>query len=140
MGKRTPMYTDPCHAFLYSLDKSLLVDCVIDLLRPLGKSVDHEVSRESAIARLQPILQLPTEKPVKATWSQSRIVDRLIELGWTVSVEMVARAMSIRATHPKHENPIAGIISTHGKHSLQIAGVLLPPEYLQLGRPAYLTQ
>jgi hypothetical protein len=65
LGKKPRTYTDPAGKWLMQLSKAALCDCVIDLLRANGESVDEPVSIETAAERLTPVLNMRGDKPPK---------------------------------------------------------------------------
>lgn len=56
--KKPPKYTDSCVGWLMQLSKAALADCVVDLLRGISDSCDDDVDVETAIERIEPVLEM----------------------------------------------------------------------------------
>ena len=67
LNKKPPVYSDPCMAWIMSLSKAALADCVCDLLRGISDHCDDPVPEATAIERLLPVLGLRNDKAPEAT-------------------------------------------------------------------------
>lgn len=78
INAKAPTYRDPCVEWLGQLSKAALIDCVVDLLRPFGKSVDITVTEREAIRRLVHVVEMRGDKvPLTQGRRLARHVSRL---------------------------------------------------------------
>lgn len=57
VNAKQPRYGDPAVRWLEGQSKSALIDCVIDLMRPMGECCDDPVSAEAAYERLGGVIE-----------------------------------------------------------------------------------
>lgn len=60
--KKQPLYTDPAVATLRLLSKAALIDCVVDMLRVYGESVDHPVVYSVVEKKLRGLIEARGDK------------------------------------------------------------------------------